>query len=396
MRKLVFGLLILLAGWGLGWLTSHYWRLDPQYSTRSPATVTPTPGYPEKEAGRVATTGPANAVDTALLLQRNEFAAVLERYESLQVVGDEAALAHARAQILAHARQLIVEHRFSQAEQLLQRFLVAAYRDVEARILLAEVYAGQDDLRAAIDQLYEARGYAWRQATLQNITVRIRAVVAELKKTLQRNADSNAMLALYQHLVELEPDHAAWFLELAAAQLALDDKAAARSTLLLIAQDPDVGARAQAMLSELSVAFVETRGTGALDSASQVAGIPLTRSGNHFIVDARATGGRSMQLLIDTGASLTIFTPEVLAQGGIRYRDTGRTAVFNTANGQVRAPVYTLDSLAVGDWQVSQIEIGVLDLGDRSGVDGLLGMNFLSHFRFFIDQNQAELRLSGD
>jgi predicted aspartyl protease len=26
-------------------------------------------------------------------------------------------------------------------------------------------------------------------------------------------------------------------------------------------------------------------------------------------------------------------------------------------------------------------------------VDGLLGMNFLNHFQFFIDQNEARLRL---
>ena len=395
MRKLVPGLLILVAGWGLGWLSSHYWRPDPQQSVRSPATVIPTPAYPGV-AGRVVSAGPAHAVDTDVLLQRNEFAVVLERYELLQAQGDEAAIAHARAQILAHARKLIVGHHFSLAEQLLQRFLVAAYRDVEARVLLAEVFQGQQDLPAAIDQLYEARGYAWRPTMLQNITVRIRAMVARLKKTLQNNDDKLALLALYQHLVELEPDHAPWFMELAATQLALDDKDAARRTLLLVVQDPGVGARAQALLSELNVAFARTQGAGSLDSASQVAGIPLTRSGNHFIVDARAAGGPDMQLLIDTGASLTIFTPEVLVQRGIRYRDTGRTAVFNTANGQVRAPVFTLDSLEVGDWQVSQIEIGVLDLGGRAGVDGLLGMNFLSHFRFFIDQNQAVLRLAGD
>jgi len=38
----------------------------------------------------------------------------------------------------------------------------------------------------------------------------------------------------------------------------------------------------------------------------------------------------------------------------------------------------------------------VLDLGDRSGLDGLLGMNFLNHFQFFIDQNEALLRLSAN
>jgi len=86
----------------------------------------------------------------------------------------------------------------------------------------------------------------------------------------------------------------------------------------------------------------------------------------------------------------------VLAQRGIRYRDTGRSGVFNTANGRVRAPVYVLESLSVGDWKVSNLEIGVLDLSGGSAIDGLLGMNFLKHFQFFIDQNEALLRLSGN
>ena len=64
------------------------------------------------------------------------------------------------------------------------------------------------------------------------------------------------------------------------------------------------------------------------------------------------------------------------------------------ANGTVRAPVYKLDVLSVGDWQVRQLDIGVLALAGMPGVDGLLGMNFLNHFQFFIDQNEALLRLS--
>ena len=78
----------------------------------------------------------------------------------------------------------------------------------------------------------------------------------------------------------------------------------------------------------------------------------------------------------------------------MRYRETGRSQLFNTANGQVRAPIYILELLSVGDWYVQQLEIGILDLGGEAGFDGLLGMNFLSHFRFFIDQNENVLRLS--
>ncbi|HED19223.1 MAG TPA: hypothetical protein ENI74_06945 [Gammaproteobacteria bacterium] len=57
---------------------------------------------------------------------------------------------------------------------LLQLFLVTDYRDVEARILLAAAYQGQDNFRSAIDALYEARGYAFHPAMLHRITRHIR------------------------------------------------------------------------------------------------------------------------------------------------------------------------------------------------------------------------------
>ena len=77
----------------------------------------------------------------------------------------------------------------------------------------------------------------------------------------------------------------------------------------------------------------------------------------------------------------------------VLYRDTGRSRVFNTANGPVRAPIYIIEALSVGDWYVKQLEIGVLELDGQGHMDGLLGMNFLKHFRFFIDQNESMLRL---
>jgi len=395
MRRLITGLLIFLAGWGLGWYSYQHWGIAPGQSALP---VVPAPAHSANPEAAAVIVAPASGTgdDITRLLQRNDFDAVLERYESLQRQAGDAAVAAARAEILAHARRLISEGRYSLAEQLLQKFLVTVYRDVEARVLLAEAYQGQGDFLAAIDQLYEARGYAYRPAMLQRISDRIRSMVAELVQSLKRNHDDSALLALYQHLIQLEPDHAPWFMGLAAAQLALDDKEAARRSLLLVAQDPDVGTQAQAMLSELSLAFAGMQGSEPWDALTEVVGIPLQRSGNHFIVNARPADARSVQLLIDTGASLTIFTPEVLEQRGIRYQDTGRSGLFNTANGPVEAPIYTLDALAVGDWHVRQLDIGVMDLGIGPGVDGLLGMNFLNHFQFFIDQNESMLRLFAD
>jgi clan AA aspartic protease (TIGR02281 family) len=394
MRKLTVGLLIFMAGWGLSWFTYNYPGRNPQHSAQ-PVINTPSKAInPERSSTEQPPTEYAHVDDINSLLQRDEFEAAVASYESLQSQLDDMAAADARDKILSHASQLVAESRFSLAEQLLQRFLVATFRDVEARMLLASVYLGEQNVDAAIDQMYEARGYAYRPIMLQQVTSRIRSVVAERAASLNGNNDQNALLDLYQKLTQLEPDYAPWFIGLAASQLVLEDKDAARRSLLLVLQDPDVGAQAQAMLAELTTALPGIDDTRPRVSTAGVAGIALHRRGDHFIVDASPAHNRNIQLLIDTGASLTMLTSAVFKHPGIRYTDTGRTGVFNTANGPVQAPVYILDSLVVGDWQVSQLEVGVLPgLGDAS-IDGLLGMNFLRHFQFFIDQNEALLRLT--
>jgi clan AA aspartic protease (TIGR02281 family) len=295
---------------------------------------------------------------------------------------------------LARAGELIRQGRYHAAEELLRGHLLEAHRDVEAHMLLAEVYAGRKQYPQAIDALYAARGYAYRPDTLERASRRIRALVAEQAAILKRSGDAAGLLQLYQHLTQLEPSHAPWFLGLAHAQLALEDTAAARRSLLLVEQDPEVGRRARALLEELSLAGSVTPEPDRVALAKQAVGVPLHRSGDHFLVDARLNDIQPVRLLIDTGASMTILTPGTLERSGVRYTDTGASRVFSTANGRVRAPVYRLDALSVGSWQVTELDIGVLDMGGESAIDGLLGMNFLRHFQFFIDQNAALLRLS--
>jgi clan AA aspartic protease (TIGR02281 family) len=263
---------------------------------------------------------------------------------------------------------------------------------VESRLLLADAWRGEKDWRAAIEQLYEAKGLAWRPEMLEELTRNIRALVAESADALKQRGDTTGLLELYQDLTRLEPGYAPYFIGLATAQLALDDSDAARQSLLLVAQDSDVGAQARELLERVRLAAAEAQPPESAAPATEVAGIPLLRSGSHFLVDARL-GSQQARLLIDTGASLTMLTPDALNRRGVAAQATGKTGLFNTANGRVSAPIYRLDALSVGDWQVSDLDVGVLELGEP-GIDGLLGMNFLRHFQFFIDQNEALLRLS--
>jgi clan AA aspartic protease (TIGR02281 family) len=385
--------LALITGWGLGWYSRERWRPEPQ-ADRAPSRFIPT----APPSGDLNSVHPDEAMrpepGDALrqLLESGAFARAVERYGALEARADDATVQRARGELLEHARRLIAQTDYPSAIHLLQLYLQIDYRDVDARLLLADASRGENDMSAAIGQLYEAKGQAWRPETLEELNRRIRAMVAEAADALKQRHDTTALLELYQSLTQLEPSYAPYFIGLATAQLALDDIDAARQSLLLVAQDPEVGARARELLERVRVAAVDVRPPETSAASTEVAGIPLVRNGNHFLVDARL-GSQQARLLIDTGASLTMLTPEMLKRRGLAARATGRTGLFTTANGRVSAPIYRLDSVSIGDWQVSDLDVGVLELGDP-GIDGLLGMNFLRHFQFFIDQHEALLRLS--
>jgi clan AA aspartic protease (TIGR02281 family) len=388
MRTLTAGLVLLIAGWWLGWYSHERW--GPETAPVALATAVPVDDMATDPDLPVAAEVPVDELQQ--LLSASDLDAAVGYYEVLQRQADEAGAQRARQRLLGHARELLGQQRHAPAEALLQRLLVAAWRDVEVRALLAEASYAQGDARAAIDQLYEARGHAWDAETRNRLLRRIRVLAGGEAKALHDRGDQAGLLEFYQHLTQLEPDRAAYFIGLAGAQLALGDTGAAQRSLQLVMHDPEHGAQVKSMLAQLQNTPSDRPPEAA--PAVEVAGIPLQRRGNHFLVEARPGRGASLNLLIDTGASMTIVTPAALEQRGIRYTDTGRTGVFSTANGRVSAPIYRIDTLAVDDWEVRRLDVGVLDLGSRTDIDGLLGMNYLRHFQFFIDQNNSLLRLS--
>ncbi len=393
MRKVTFGSLIFIIAWCLSWFTHNLLNQDAP-SIKQPVIDSSSKSIkPQNSIPALSPSVTADQENIDQLLLNHEFEVAVERYELFQDQLDERASSDIRSKILSHARQLIAQSSFNQARLLLEEFLLVALRDVEGRILLADVYFNQKNYNVAIDQMYEARAYAYRPAMLQQIESHILTMVAERTSSLKSKNDQNALVDFYQQLTQLEPSYAPWFIVLANAQIAIEDKQAAIQSLQLIAYDPDVGAQAQNLLAELTTAITDQPDTPQV-SATNATAIPLQRRGNHFIVNARLSPDQNIHLLIDTGASLTMIKAEVFERFSVDYIKSDQSRLFTTANGSVRAPVHIVESLTIGDWQVQELEVGVLAMGNEPHIDGLLGMNFLKHFQFFIDQNQAQLRLS--
>lgn len=384
-------ILILAAGWVLGWYSNQFRDTQTMSSIAGPD-LSVHPVATEPDACAKARRQDRYPAGKDMEVHETGYQDALEahRYrQAMQILysqpSDVLQKQH-RAALIAHLNSLLERKDYAHAGQLLSIYLEREYRDVEILLIRARLYALQGDYRAVIDTLYEAKSYAYQVQEIERIERKIRKVVGEYHRTLEGIDAPQKRLTLYQHLTRLEPDYSPYFIELASAQLSLEQLDAARQSLFLVEADPLVAERAQRLLKR-----IENRVT--FSQAAPVS-IPLVRRGEHYVVEGWLNGTVSVRLLIDTGASTTVIRKDVLRAAGVSGTAETEVYQFSTANGPVLGKVYRVAALSIAEQNVENIRIAALELPELQDVDGLLGMNYLKHFRFFIDQDRQELRLS--
>ncbi|KPZ55087.1 Retroviral aspartyl protease [Pseudoalteromonas sp. P1-13-1a] len=118
--------------------------------------------------------------------------------------------------------------------------------------------------------------------------------------------------------------------------------------------------------------------------------ITLTPYGAHYTINAELNESIQTELMLDTGASVTSLSSDIIEQLSPRPLYLGDVTV-NTANGQISVKRYQIESFKVGMQIIYGFE--VLGIENIRG-QGLLGMNFLSRYKFNINQQTDELELS--
>jgi len=390
MSKYVKWLSVLIAGWILGWQTHQQWS---SRDVSAPKELRPGSGLRGDadgiQAGREGPQvsdmhgSPQRTVFEEMLIA-GEYQTAMQLFNSLN---SQANREQYRATLIQYLNSLLRSKDYLYADQILSAYLNEEYRDVDVLLLRARLDRLQGRHMQAIEGLYDAKSYEYRTPQIALIKERIRTVVTDYDRQLQSSEKQKSRLALYEYLVQVEPDYSPYFIALARTQLSQNRLDEARQSLFLIQSDPRVAAEAQQLLSQIedTVTF----------SQPNPVVIPLIRQGEHFLIDARINGRVTVRLLIDTGASMTVLRDDLLATAGIAKPARPSLQLFSTANGLVEGAVYRLDEVSVGDQTVTNIEVAALALANLRSADGLLGMNFLKHFKFFIDQNKSELRLSG-
>lgn len=106
----------------------------------------------------------------------------------------------------------------------------------------------------------------------------------------------------------------------------------------------------------------------------------------HFVSDFRLNG-RTVQAMVDTGASAVAINRSTARRIGISLAASDFTVPVNTANGSTMGALATIERLEVGRVTVHDVQAVVLDDAALSGT--LIGMSFLSRLKRYHVENRA-------
>ena len=114
-----------------------------------------------------------------------------------------------------------------------------------------------------------------------------------------------------------------------------------------------------------------------------------------IIVDVRIAGKRRrrVKLLLDTGATTTILSWDILKDIGYDPAISNRRKDVTTANGVIEAPLVKVKGMSIGHFKVKNTDVICHDIPELIRVDGLLGLNFIENFRVCIDYKKGVLEI---
>ncbi len=318
-------------------------------------------------------------------LASEDWDAAVAYYVGIERRGDPQVAATMRERILSAPRMASGRRDLAGALALLERYTVQNHRDTEGHYRLAEAAERLGQSRVALAALLDALDVELSGPDPGPARERVAALVDDLVAGRLAIGDRGAAMQLYESVLDRDPlNHRYRFLLAAQLEAAGEYRAAART----LEQIPAGG------YDRVAVAELERRIQEGEALATRFSeGLPLTRSGGHFVVSATLDDGRALRLLLDTGATRSVIKPRVAAATLGAERLPQRIRI-GTANGVVSASRYRLPGLLLGPFRIDSPELVVLDLEGLTDVDGLLGLDLLGQFDYRIDPSSGRLLLA--
>jgi clan AA aspartic protease (TIGR02281 family) len=194
---------------------------------------------------------------------------------------------------------------------------------------------------------------------------------------------------------ELDPADAAVRLDLGMALLANGDRQGAEEELARLQElDGELAARLSAAVAgyESPTSYRSVGEEGRSDGSVT----PVKIVGNTVFVPVTLSHGyrtAQVQLILDTGASVTTITPDIASRLDMRLDQAVSASIQVVGGGEVEAHGVRLERVDVGPHVKSGMNVAVIDnKGSRLQYDGLLGMDFLRGLHYRLDFNEKVIR----
>jgi clan AA aspartic protease (TIGR02281 family) len=191
----------------------------------------------------------------------------------------------------------------------------------------------------------------------------------------------------FQLAGDLKPVVAEVFTRMSAAYEALMRHCEATMPLLLYISVDSERRTTPALLK--TVSDLAKKGACGDTYAKGRATIPRSTSG--VIIAKIAINGVVGNFVIDTGASLVTISRAFAARAKATVIKTGGVDL-QTANGIVTASLGTADTIRLGELTASKVPLVVVEKSVGDGIDGLLGMSFLSRFEVVLSSKEIQIR----
>lgn len=151
--------------------------------------------------------------------------------------------------------------------------------------------------------------------------------------------------------------------------------------------DTELGASARQGLRELA----SLRGAARPQAEPDETSIPLEPVGGGWVTKVKLNDVRTARFLVDTGASVTVISPDLAAELRIRPDSNARVVTFKTVGGHTSGRLVRIPTLRVGDVEAADVVATIIETGAM--YDGILGNSFLARYTVQLDPRRGVLSL---
>ena len=138
---------------------------------------------------------------------------------------------------------------------------------------------------------------------------------------------------------------------------------------------------------------IEEDGENTIEETQTVT-VPVIKKGGSLVVPVTLNNERDVQLILDTGATMTVLSNDVAIELGLLSSAQTQVTTVNTAGGPVQVNLTKIDSIQINSAKARNVSVVIHDLPEANpGIDGLLGMSFLNNFLVTLDSDQGQLHL---